>query len=42
MDAHVASKEFQDLTKKFENEDLLAAPLGLKFVNPVGGFASRL
>jgi hypothetical protein len=38
----MASKEYQDLTKKFENEELVAAPFELKFVTPVGGFASRL
>ncbi|KAL3427086.1 hypothetical protein PVAG01_00595 [Phlyctema vagabunda] len=40
--AHGESAAFKNLEKKLTEEDLVAAPLQLKFIKPVGGFASRL
>lgn len=42
MGAHGASTEFKATQKKMAEEGLIAKPLQLKFVKPVGGFVSRL
>jgi quinol monooxygenase YgiN len=40
--AHGGSKEFKAFGKKLKDEDLIAAPMQLKFLKSVGGFSSRL
>lgn len=42
MGVHGSSKEFKAFQKKMAEEDLVGAPMQLKFVKDVGGFASRL
>jgi quinol monooxygenase YgiN len=42
LGAHGSSKEFKAFQKKLAEEDLVGAPMQLKFVKAVGGFASRL
>jgi quinol monooxygenase YgiN len=39
MGAHGSSKEFKAFQKKMAEEGLIAAPMQLKFVKAVGGFA---
>ena len=40
--AHGSSKEFQGFQKTMKDEDLIAAPMQLKFIKNAGGFSSRL
>jgi quinol monooxygenase YgiN len=42
MGVHGSSKEFKAFQKKMAEEDLVGAPMQLKFVKVVGGFTSRL
>ena len=42
MGVHGSSKEFKAFQKKMAEEDLVGAPMQLKFVKAVGGFGSRL
>jgi hypothetical protein len=42
MGVHGSSKEFKAFQKKMAEEDLVGAPMQLKFVKDVGGFTSRL
>ncbi|KAG0648524.1 hypothetical protein D0Z07_5264 [Hyphodiscus hymeniophilus] len=42
MGAHASSKDFKAFQKKMAQEDLVGAPMQLKFVKSVGGFPSRL
>lgn len=41
LDAHFKTDYFQALGKTIEAEGLLAAPLDIKTIKPIGGFASR-
>ncbi|KAF7921192.1 uncharacterized protein EAE98_008618 [Botrytis deweyae] len=40
--AHGSSEEFKALGKMLKDEDLIAKPMELKFLQHVGGFSSRL
>jgi quinol monooxygenase YgiN len=40
--AHGSTKEFKAFQKAMQDEGLTTGPLELKFVKPIGGFASRL
>ena len=42
LGAHGSSDQFKAFQKKLTDEDLVGAPMQLKFVKTVGGFVTRL
>lgn len=42
LGVHGSSDPFKAFQKKLKDEDLVGAPMDLKFVKEAGGFASRL
>ncbi|KAK0099614.1 hypothetical protein ONS95_013489 [Cadophora gregata] len=42
LGAHSSSETFQAFQKKLQGEDLVGAPMQLKFLKDAGGFSSRL
>ncbi len=42
LGTHASSDQFKAFQKKLADEDLVGAPMRLKFVKTVGGFVTRL